>query len=383
VSFPLFLREFFEEKVMIRTVRKKMGFTLIELLVVIAIIAVLVGLLLPAVQKVREAAAKTSCQNSLKQLGVAAHNYHSDYNCLPPGTNVSPYSTDPLGGGYNYSPPYAGPYTGAIAYLLPFLEQENIYNQILATTLSAPAWGANGDQYAAFRPTTTMGAWAYSYPPYNTSNPNGLIAYCPAAANRLKFLECASDNLDQPLLYGPIDGFWVTRSCQWIDYLYDPLGTSGGNTSVLGKTNYVGCGGGFEGLQQSSQCDPPGSLVNYRGALMMSSKWMITDVIDGSSNTFLFGETLGGATSGPRDFAVTWMGAGSLTTVYDLTEPASFGNFSSRHIGVVQFCFCDGSVRGVSKIGPNTLWYSQRWYAFQAAGGIADQQVYAADQLGL
>jgi prepilin-type N-terminal cleavage/methylation domain-containing protein/prepilin-type processing-associated H-X9-DG protein len=101
------------------------GFTLIELLVVIAIIAVLVGMLLPAVQKVREAAAKSTCQNNLKQIGVATCNCSDTYGSLPP------YSSPDAVSVLNSS---AGPYQGknytGMAFLLPFMEQDNIYKSM-------------------------------------------------------------------------------------------------------------------------------------------------------------------------------------------------------------------------------------------------------------
>src|SRR5690242_12997045 len=111
------------------------GFTLIELLVVIAIIAILIGLLLPAVQKVREAAARMSCQNKLKQLTLALHNYEGDNQTFPPGTvNTSPAASpiaagdDPNGRNGSGAAGIGGPW---ICFLLPYIEQPGLYQNFL------------------------------------------------------------------------------------------------------------------------------------------------------------------------------------------------------------------------------------------------------------
>ncbi len=103
--------------------KERSGFTLVELLVVIAIIGVLVSLLLPAVQAAREAARRVQCQNNLRQLGLAIHNYHGSFKQIPPGTinDAAPNGAVPYG---------RPPRTTYVAHLLPFIEQSNVYDKI-------------------------------------------------------------------------------------------------------------------------------------------------------------------------------------------------------------------------------------------------------------
>src|SRR5262249_40984782 len=143
--------------------RRRRAFTLIELLVVIAIIAVLIGLLLPAVQKVREAANRMSCGNNLKQLGIACHNYQSTHGRLPPAY------LGPIPNEGNATA--TTPCLSVLCYLLPYIEQDNIYKQI------------DFARQANWWDTTTPGSQGFA--------PNANFI---AAQTKIKMLVCPSIN---------------------------------------------------------------------------------------------------------------------------------------------------------------------------------------------
>src|SRR5262245_41018371 len=166
---PLFLvvssRSFLTHGVVVMLNRSRRGaFTLIELLVVIAIIAILIGLLLPAVQKVREAAARMTCQNSLKQITLGTRNYESSYGVLPPGyLGAIPATSSGL---------FDAQLLGMMALILPYVEQDNIYRQVTTSKDIKTIGNRPGAQ----------GWWSV--------NPDWSLAW-----TKIKIYRCPSDNV--------------------------------------------------------------------------------------------------------------------------------------------------------------------------------------------
>src|SRR5438874_7346365 len=225
---------------------RRTAFTLIELLVVIAIIAVLIGLLLPAVQKVREAAYRMSCQNNLKQLGVGAHNYHDSYKRFPSGTNLPaalllPNAPKPFPS-RTPNPIVPGQSFSLYTALLPFVEQAplaGVLNNVGKGTLSA---------------STTVSGKAEPGTDSQYNNADGVNS---PAATIIKTFLCPSDN-------GIKQTTWSSNPTY-----YFGANTYGGNA---GQVSFY-----FDAMTQD-------------GVFFINSAVRIQDISDGTSNTFLFGE---------------------------------------------------------------------------------------------
>jgi prepilin-type N-terminal cleavage/methylation domain-containing protein len=316
------------------------GFTLIELLVVIAIIAILIGLLLPAVQKVREAAARSQCKNNLKQIALAAHNYESANGVLPPGyLGPLPRGTFFADGAAMMAYPNTQ-WVGCLAFLLPQLEHENVYRGIDANM--------NVDQGG----------------PIWTS----LAGSSTMAKAKIKTFLCPSDDPMSLPRVGSRMGTFATGSGATGGTIQLNFFNNTGDRADLGRTNYLASAGrmGFTGAA---------SVDFLMGPFSNRSKTKLTTISDGTSNTIFFGETLGGHPSdGSRLYSFCWMGIGMNVTSWGINlSDTSWRNFSSKHSNTVNIAMSDASVQ-TFRNGPDVTTFRQ--IGAQSDGSVPDMAIY-------
>ena len=297
------------------------GFTLLELLVVIAIIGVLLGLLLPAVQKVRESASRMQCANNLKQFSLACLSYHMDHGDLPPGGLVLPNQL--------WSNVDWGANKGTwLIFALPYVEQTNLYNQI--PNLTIPHFDSIG---AAER----AGVLPKTFP----------------------MLRCPSDGFQ---ITAPVSNYAGSLGPQCLD-------------DKCGYTPFAQyCNKPAWGYTISSDDADSNLTPDCRGLFGRSgAKISLGDAPDGASNTLLLGESLPAQNSHMRTFGwyniygtqvlstiipinypisekdTSWCGTASAGPAHTMTNNNVSWGFKSHHPGGVNFAFADGTVRFITQ----------------------------------
>jgi prepilin-type N-terminal cleavage/methylation domain-containing protein/prepilin-type processing-associated H-X9-DG protein len=280
------------------------AFTLIELLVVIAIIAILIGLLLPAVQKVREAAARMKCSNNLKQIGIAAHSYHDAVGFLPPQT-IAVLPDPPIPGADGFA-------TWAVL-ILPYVEQDNVYRQWnlqrLYSTQPATAVQAQVPTYVCpSRPTPVLSS--------GDTQPGGLGDYAAVGG---------ANNTNGAM---PVAVFTAT-------------GTSQSDAIVTQWKGQVTLQGGsiLDGTSNTL-------LIGEKHIRPNSLRGRNEDrsIFAGNENNF---RRLAGYQTNAWPAATTVANVRPLRDPLDQTGALANSSFGGPHSGVCMFVFCDGSVKGI------------------------------------
>ena len=338
--------------------QRRKGFTLVELLVVIAIIGILIGMLLPAVQQVREAARRVTCANNQKQLALACHNYESTYEAFPPGANVQvrfpgvtltstsgSFSTGQASGiGDDGLPqaPIANKYGSWLVWILPYMEQNSTF-ETLDLRYTAIAKNADTTQFTPDLPPTERVIPAYT---------------------------CPSDwNFDKVIVYDP----------------------SWGGPFRLGPNSYFGNAGRVSWYIYDMTRD---------GILFYNSKIGFENIVDGSSNVLLLGERYSKDDQWPgfsnfrgwgwsgRSSGQDYLCGMTETINYNLPEDVprrsngdptfqfqnlKMNSYSSGHPGGANFAFCDGSVQFFSE---NANLIELQQFAIRDDGAVVNASAY-------
>jgi prepilin-type processing-associated H-X9-DG protein/prepilin-type N-terminal cleavage/methylation domain-containing protein len=316
--------------------RKWGAFTLIELLVVIAIIGILVSLLLPAVQKVREAAARLKCQNNFKQFGLACHSYaDANGNVLPPGGKSMPQWSSWTDNGT------------WLVYTLPYLEQQNLYNSLGDLTISNQCDIAqNGVQNSAGQ---TVYPFSTDGTPYNGTN-----------GVKLPYARCPSDDYDDTV---PVSNYVgsLGSQCAIGPYGCDPNQPYCNGQAQKPSWNYPVSpdhGNSPNAGDIRGVFNRVGTRIKFPAA-----------ITDGLSNTIMVGESLPGSHDHLAQNRWWYFNGGQshCTTIIPINQlmPEQVNNsaagclnwsnwdtswgFKSRHTGGANFLFCDGSVHFINQ----------------------------------
>ena len=376
------------------------GFTLVELLVVIAIIGILIGMLLPAVQQVREAARRTDCANRIRQLAIAAHNYHDAYKRLPPASlchsGASNWGQEFLNSSHeDYY--WMNQQSSALTLIQPFMELQAV----------AELYDPHAHD---FHQNLNTYVDANDNPVY-TMYPN-IIDHWTLAYMEIPHYECPSDviNDTRARAVGVVAPVYVGGSPGDLnqDYVgiltwYWPSDPSGeGRSDEVGRTNYGSILGASSGGRNRTNGTGNGELAAYAGCMTPREKEALETIPDGSSNSAMFAENIGTIAMNPangipdRQSTCMWItgasmrGRGSVgwkavpplgygvtpnypngndprNTILGNSKYAKAWGTGSMHPAGVNFAFADGAVHNLQR--------STNWQTLYAVMGSRDGQM--------